>query len=197
MPDLKPAMHGRDHCPGGADPIPCLDTSSVRSIVFDGYNYANTGDDEIPDDDWTDVAINGQRWWLQGSHSHPDDNPGWFWDLDTGIIGRNEFAHYLLVGVISFPDITSGHEIGAGIVLGNSNNFMFANAYTFPTAGGVPHQKITVTVPWWGGLDFGGQGARLLAYQKSGGPLTLGRVHFHVHRFALEPADDAGFFEHE
>lgn len=25
---VKPAKHGRDHCPGGEDPIPCLETSA-------------------------------------------------------------------------------------------------------------------------------------------------------------------------
>lgn len=30
---LKPAIHGRDHCPGGADPIPCLPLPKVFRAV--------------------------------------------------------------------------------------------------------------------------------------------------------------------
>lgn len=29
---LKPAIHGRDHCPGGADPIPCLGSVCLRAL---------------------------------------------------------------------------------------------------------------------------------------------------------------------
>lgn len=31
---VKPAKHGRDHCPGGADPIPCLDNTPVYAYMF-------------------------------------------------------------------------------------------------------------------------------------------------------------------
>lgn len=30
---VKPTIHGRDHCPGGSDPIPCLDTPTALGDV--------------------------------------------------------------------------------------------------------------------------------------------------------------------
>lgn len=32
---LKPALHGRDHCPGGADPIPCLPNAAGATTYVD------------------------------------------------------------------------------------------------------------------------------------------------------------------
>lgn len=44
---VKPAMHGRDHCPGGSDPIPCLSSSSILSAAL--YTAAAAGiDTSVP-----------------------------------------------------------------------------------------------------------------------------------------------------
>lgn len=37
MSQKRHIMHGRDHCPGGADPIPCLDSSGVSHGDFSEY----------------------------------------------------------------------------------------------------------------------------------------------------------------
>ncbi len=39
----QPAKHGRDHCPGGADPIPCLSSSVDSAIAYDSTAGGGTG----------------------------------------------------------------------------------------------------------------------------------------------------------
>lgn len=56
---LKPALHGRDHCPHGADPIPCLSPAVFKawqSIDFDsgnGQSISNATSTALDWDLWT------------------------------------------------------------------------------------------------------------------------------------------------
>lgn len=59
---LKPAIHGRDHCPGGADPIPCFDKPWVRRINLTGFSVAAGTQHNVTYDDAgndTDPSITG------------------------------------------------------------------------------------------------------------------------------------------
>jgi hypothetical protein len=49
MSDLKPAMHGRDHCPGGADPIPCWGLQFASVITGVQSISDNAGHDNYVD----------------------------------------------------------------------------------------------------------------------------------------------------
>lgn len=58
MPDaLYPALHGRQHCPGGEDPIPCLGVQYFRAYLFDDMTgVATTMQDVTWDEDWENGA---------------------------------------------------------------------------------------------------------------------------------------------
>lgn len=44
---VKPAIHGRDHCPGGADPIPCL-RPLIPDLILSGGATTAAHDTEMP-----------------------------------------------------------------------------------------------------------------------------------------------------
>jgi len=55
MPDVvQPAMHGRDHCPGGSDPIPCLQGVCIRAtyVPAGGLTIATATETFINFDTW-------------------------------------------------------------------------------------------------------------------------------------------------
>lgn len=54
---VKPALHGRDHCPGGTDPIPCLGGS-----VFRALHYNDDVGDDITVGGATNVDITYNYW---------------------------------------------------------------------------------------------------------------------------------------
>ena len=64
MKDVVP-IHGSDHCPGGPDPIPCLETGDFPYAVMEFNNGVTIPDDsktqldgDIVGEDWSDGYIN-------------------------------------------------------------------------------------------------------------------------------------------
>lgn len=53
----KPDKHGRDHCPGGEDPIPCLTSTTwaCLSTATNGWEYQGAGADDIVD--WYEIFL--------------------------------------------------------------------------------------------------------------------------------------------
>jgi hypothetical protein len=185
MSDLKPAMHGRDHCPGGSDPIPCLQAG----ITLSQYDYADTGDNLVADDSWEDVAQPDERWWLEGQKTEG----GIFgYNLDSGNITSPMFGLFSVFGSVGYPGITGGEVIGAALIFNTDSDHIYTNAFEVPASAGTPFFKITVAHTWWGTLDD----VRLQVYQKSGGTLELGLVTLTVLYSAPMVLGDSNFFEH-
>src|SRR5690242_15985554 len=58
----KPAIHGKDHMPGGADPIPSLTTAWCRVRMWN-----NASDQSVPDTTETPMHFNDSQYYDPGS----------------------------------------------------------------------------------------------------------------------------------
>ena len=178
-------IHGADHCPGGPDPIPCL---STPAIIFSGYDFSGVGDNLVADDTWEAVAQAGPtRWWLEGQATE-----GWTYDLDTGIITRQDFGLYTAFGSAAFPGTVGGETIGVSLKFAGSNNFFYTNSFVIPASGLIPHSRCTVAATWWGDLD---PGVDMHVYQLSGAAMELGMVTMAIYLQRPLVLGD-GYFEH-
>lgn len=76
---VKPALHGRDHCPGGTDPIPCLGANVFRALHF---NDAVGDDITVGGTTNVDVTYN---WWNDADYDRTIFEPG----PATPVLGTN------------------------------------------------------------------------------------------------------------
>lgn len=63
---LRPPMHGRDHLPGGSDPIPGVQTSNSHAIAF--FGLVLPGSVTVA----SGAGVNGSLRWLAGDSSMVD-----------------------------------------------------------------------------------------------------------------------------
>jgi hypothetical protein len=139
MPDLKPAMHGRDHCPGGADPIPCL--------VSD-YAYLNnaSGSLTVPSD--TAYNVYDDEPASEGFIKEPDGAGFQLGlDLNEGTITWNRPGLYLIQGQVNWTDdMSAGTYVNLMIDFGQAGTFA-----SYRVGNGVPvtsldrAEKTTIT----------------------------------------------------
>jgi hypothetical protein len=131
---VKPAKHGRDHCPGGEDPIPCLGTIALLS----GWEAIGTG--EIAAGIWTNVTADGFY-----NDGYTVSGNGISIDLDTGSIGARADVLYLLSGYIKVAGTFAQGEILSVAVTQGSAKYM--NQLTAGAMGALSDQHLTVAVP--------------------------------------------------
>lgn len=168
-------------------PAPAVGARGISAVTLWDYDFVSTGDNLIPDETWTPIAVGDHRYWVEGQST--DNN--WSVDLDAGTITRQTFGLYALWGSVAFVDNTPGNVYGAAIKIGLSNSFFHTNAFTIEND--LVFRRVTVSSTWWGRLE---NGATLHCYQKSGGTLELGMVSFTVALLAEMGVGDEFYFQH-
>ena len=124
---LKPPIHGRDHCPGGADPIPvdCLSSGGTAAALLHEPGFDSAGDENVAADTWeliTDGA-NG-RHFTEGWRSDSS------WTVSSAADGnfqRSEFALYEAWACVNFGNAVEGDKIGVAIQFAASSSFFYPN----------------------------------------------------------------------
>jgi hypothetical protein len=176
MPDVvQPAMHGRDHCEGGSDPIPCLRREFVHLFTWN-YDTDNT----VPDQTWLGVANFGLgRGYFEESYSVGV----WGIDYDSGTISTGQAAEYLVTGWVQFnEDAAAGEQRMVAVCRGSTTN-RYINEYTFQTESvGEAQAKLgapaTPFILGTGNLDV-----FLAVWHNAGGDLTINDAELSVYRW--------------
>lgn len=130
MPDaLYPALHGRQHCPGGEDPIPCL---GGEAAILYSWNYDT--DNTVAQSTWTPVAdFAGGGGFFEEAFSK---GTNWTWDYDDGLITSGIAALYEVEGWVQFNEsATNGEQRIVGVNFGSSDRYI--NEYTFKTTSSI------------------------------------------------------------
>lgn len=182
----KPAIHGRDHCPNGSDPIPCLGTPTA---VVHMYSWNYDTDPTVPNATWTSVAAftTGKGYYGETFHY----GTGMTWDFETGLIGLSDKAVYFASGWVRFEeDAQVNNEIRAVAIHRTGGSERVITTHRFDIADGVLAANRLPTHSHWlnGGftIDLG-----LQVYQNSGGALTLAQAEILVRKF--EPTSGGTF----
>lgn len=76
MDAVQPAMHGRDHCPGGTDPIPCFPAIQI-------FRAANNQTTTVPGT--SRITVDFEEWQV----SAPASVPVAFTPLDTALVAAD------------------------------------------------------------------------------------------------------------
>lgn len=126
MPDvLYPALHGRQHCPGGEDPIPCLGGEVVHlsSWNFDDHNT-------IPDVTWTPVTNATNQSYYENAFFKGD----WIYDFDSGMVTLLPAATYHIQAWVQWGDDANDEETRALAINFGSSDRQIA-LYRFESVG--------------------------------------------------------------
>ncbi len=133
---VKPGIHGRDHCPGGADPIPCL--SAVAALT--GWEAILTG--AFSPNSWQNVTADG---FFNDGYASPGTSIAV--NLDSGQL---TFPTKTLVHVHAYAQFADSFASGdvVGVAIAGTWG-RITNLVTCGT-GGVPGQeKIAVSAGVW------------------------------------------------
>jgi len=188
----KPPIHGRDHCPGGADPIPCLSSGGVTPA--EAWLRWNQSTVDISPGDWTGIkaADPFQQDYAEGWISDPNDFDLTI-DLETGIItwdllvAPDNLAPLVIINVwtwISDTTWATGDVIGVGVNLGSapgtsfSDSHRYFNAITVGSDTGLPDdQHLNFCMVFPSALNFQGfSAAKPEIYQASSGDKNFSDV---------------------
>lgn len=137
MPDvIQPAMHGRDHCPTGSDPIPCLASVGILS----SWEADTTG--EFAPDSWQSVSAAG---FFNDGYTTPEAAIGV--DLDAC---RLTFPTKTLVRVEAYAQFFGDFDDGDVVAVAITGTWgRVINAVTCDAAGVPGAEKIGVSAAVW------------------------------------------------
>jgi hypothetical protein len=179
MPDVvQPALHGRDHCLGGSDPIPCLGGQRVHLF---SWNYDT--DNTVPDQTWTPVANFASGGGLYEEVAHSDPLKAMAWDYDTGTIALTPPYFYEIGGWMQFNEDTQIDNELRVVAINFGSSLRYIVHYRFDIADGslsaahLPAPRVRALI------SFGGaQYPWMEVWQNSGGDLTIRAAEYYAER---------------
>ena len=142
MPQKQHVIHGRDHCPGGADPIPCLPNAG--------------GETTYPDIVQAHPCL-VHYWPCDEAFGDLIDRVG-SWDLvrDTADVGGTDYPLYGAAGPLTeLPELTAVVNAGTSGAFGSDGRF----AHTFGSAPSFWTGAAEFAVEFWTYLTAYGSGS--------------------------------------
>lgn len=147
MADLKPSKHGRDHCPGGEDPIPCWPTGGgIDSIAYLEFEALTINDSATTN--LTGGTVGQEK--VKGTALTVDNT--------TGLITATEDGVYLVSLNVHWLSNFTGYR--AAIITGNINQEQQnASWETQAESGNIGTGVATINVTGIFFANFNGAGA--------------------------------------
>lgn len=121
----KLALHGRNHCPNGEDPIPCLGGEVVHLSSWNTDTSSN-----FPTATWRPVANDTNDSYFEEAFYRGDN---WIYDFDTGQVTLAPKAEYHITGWVQWgDDANDGETRIVAVNVGATDRYI--NTFTFTTS---------------------------------------------------------------
>lgn len=174
---VKPALHGRDHCPGGTDPIPCL----TPPYCYMDWN----GPEAVTVNTLTELSTLLD---YEEAFTLTVDSAGFSADRSIGVIQWSNPGEYYITGWAQFDgSATAGSTLGVALTLGNAGVFSTFRIGNHIVADNINETfRIPVSTPVFSfnpGV-FGHDSVQMSVYHSDAGGQDINSARLHVVRLS-------------